>query len=97
MRNDDTGLFQTGRELCELLRRNRRWLGQKTRLFELQTAGRMNPPGSQRVICVCEANITALMVGEIQLIVPEPAVDPVRCPDHRWALDIQANAGVQVG
>src|SRR5882724_8315527 len=97
MRDDDTALLQPGLELCELLRRSRWWLGQKTRLFELQTVGRMNPPGSQQIICVCEPNVAALVVGEIEVIVAETAIDPVRCPDHRWVLNIPANAGVQVG
>jgi hypothetical protein len=38
----------------------------------------------------------ALVVGEIEVVVAEPTFDPVRDPDQRRALDIHANAGMQV-
>ena len=49
-------------------------------------ASRMNHPGSQQVICVCEPDVPALVVGEIEVILTEPALDPVRCPDHSMGL-----------
>src|SRR5271165_489097 len=97
VRDYNTALFYPSLELRQLLRCHLRRLGQETRLLELQTAAWVNPPGSQQVICVCEPDVAALVVGEIEVIVTEPTLDPVRRPDHRWTLDIRADAGVHAG
>jgi hypothetical protein len=73
----NTTLLQPCLELCDLLRGGPWWLCQETRLLKLQTAGWVNSPRSKQVICACEPDIAALVVGEIEVVVAEPALDPV--------------------
>ena len=92
----DPILLQPSLELCNVRRCGLGRLRQKARLLELQTAGWVNPPRSQQAICIGEPDVAALVVGEIEIVVAEPAVDPVRDPDHRRALNIHADAGMQI-
>ena len=62
----------------------------------MQAAGRINRPGSGEVTGVAQANVAALVIGEIELVIPEPMLDPVGHADRRWALDVPADARMQV-
>jgi len=92
----DPILLQPSLELCNVRRCGLGRLRQKARLLELQTAGWVNPPRSQQAICIGEPDVAALVVGEIEVVVAEPALDPVRGPDHRRTLNIHADAGMQI-
>jgi hypothetical protein len=48
------------------------------------------------MIRVCEPYVPALVIGEIEIVVAAPALDPVGHPDQRRALDIPADARMQV-
>src|SRR5260370_34139635 len=54
-----------------LIRRGDRGLDQKRGLRKLQAAGRINCPGPGRVIGVGEADVAPLLVGRIEVVMPE--------------------------
>ena len=97
MRERDSILRQSGLEFREPLWRNLRRFGQELRLFELQAARRMDRPGPREMIGVGEPDVATLVIGEIEVVVAEPAFDPVGHADRGRALNVRADAGMQVG
>src|SRR5271165_2243582 len=92
-----TRLIPTRFEPHNLIRRGNRGLGQKTGLRKLQAAGRINCPGPGGVIGVGEADVTALVVSKIEVVIAEPAVDPMRPPNHWRTLDIRSYGRMERG
>src|ERR1700757_3673015 len=96
MRYINAGRLQPGLVGRELLRRSLRSLDQKTGFLELQASWRINRPGSGELTGVAQANVEALVIGEIEIVIPELMLDPVGHADRRWALNVQADPRMQV-
>ena len=77
--------------------RHRRALGQEVRLGEMQRAGRVDRPRAGDVVRVRQADVAALVVGEVQVVAAEAVRQPVGRPDQRRPLDVGADARVQAG
>jgi hypothetical protein len=77
-------VLQTRFEPRNLIRRGDRGLGQKTGLRKVQAARRINCPGPGRLIGVGEANVAALVVGKIKIVVAEPVQSGIRTIEGPW-------------
>ena len=56
----------------------------------------MQPPWYFKAIRIGESDVTALVMSEVEVILPERVLDPVRHPDERWAVDVVTNPIVHV-
>src|SRR5215472_11586519 len=83
VRNPGAGPFKPPLMLGKLLRRYRGWFGQEARLLQPQAARNVDTPWPRHPIGVGEPDVTALVVGEIEVVRPEPTGDPVGNPDRR--------------
>jgi hypothetical protein len=82
--------------LGELLRRDAGRFGQKARLLQPQTTRDMNTPRPCHLIGVGEPDVAALVIGEVEVVLAEPAGDPIGNPDRRRSLDVDADTRVQL-
>lgn len=57
----------------------------------------MHVPGAQQVIRVREADVAALVGGEVQVVPPETLRRPVGNADERRPLDVRPEARIQIG
>ena len=74
--------------------RHVRWLGEKARFLELQASRRAYRPRSREHVRVGEADIAALVVGEIEVVPAQRRFQPVRSTDQRRPLDVRADTGI---
>ena len=58
---------------------------------------RVDRPRPSRMVGVGKANVAALVVGEIEVVIAEPVTNPIGYPDHRRTLDISPYGRVKIG
>ena len=77
--------------------RARRARGREVRVGQLQHARLVGGPGSGQGIGVREPYVGAAVIGEVEIVAPQPVLRPVRHPDERRPGDVAAHRGIHVG
>jgi len=88
VRDCDAAPLRPRLKLSELLGRDVRRLGQETRLGQMEATRGVYRPWPDQLIGVGKPNVAALMVGEIEVVVAKPTLNPigVRIIDGPWIL-----------
>ena len=95
VRDCDAAPLRPRLKLSELLGRDVRRLGQQTRLGQMEATRGVYRPWPDQLIGVGKPNVAALMVGEIEVVVAKPTLNPIGSSDHRRSLDIDTDTRVQ--
>jgi hypothetical protein len=96
VRRGDVGIEPVGAAFRPVRGRARRsWpLGAEQGLGHVEATGFVHAPGALHGLGMGEANVGALVVGEIEVVAAKRALDPRRHSDHRGAVDVVAHAVV---
>ena len=63
----------------------------------MQAAWFVNLPGTGQTVRISQSNVQTLMIGEVEIVAAQRIFHPIRNPDQGWALNILADAGVEIG
>lgn len=67
------------------------------RLVQLQRARGVDGPRPFQPIGIGQADVLALVVAEVEIILPQPVGQPLWHADQRWAVDVLAHTRVEGG
>ena len=90
----EPGSFGARAVVGHLLVGEGRWRVREGRVGDVERAGLMDLPRAFEMIRIRQADVGALVVGEIQVVPAQAVGDPVRHTDQRGSLYVVADAGV---